>query len=96
MDAWKGMEADYLKSLFSVHNNGTYTLHEIIKVGMMTTSMNHLDLSSTVTDVKKTLYGMLIPFAWSVSQVECRPFIWKVISTRNSVFFRRKKADWHR
>ncbi|KAJ5436438.1 hypothetical protein N7445_007323 [Penicillium cf. griseofulvum] len=76
MNAWKGMEADYLKSLFSVNNTGTYTLHEIIKGGVMATSMNSLDLSSTIIDVKKTLYGMLIPFAWSVSQVECRPFIW--------------------
>ncbi|KAJ5429792.1 hypothetical protein N7491_006808 [Penicillium cf. griseofulvum] len=77
MNAWKGMEADYLKSLFSVNNTGTYTLHEIIKGGVMATSMNSLDLSSTIIDVKKTLYGMLIPFAWSVSQVECRPFIWR-------------------
>ncbi|KAJ5385301.1 hypothetical protein N7517_003212 [Penicillium concentricum] len=77
MNAWKGIESDYLKTLFSADNTDTDALYKIIDGGVIGASMKGLDLSSTIKDVKKTLYGVLIPFAWTVSQTESRPFIWR-------------------
>ncbi|KAJ5515142.1 hypothetical protein N7463_004694 [Penicillium fimorum] len=77
MNTWKGIESSYLESLFSKSNPDTDTLYTMINNGAMGAIMDALDLNSTSNDVKKILYGQMIPFAWSVSQDQARPFIWR-------------------
>jgi hypothetical protein len=76
MNAWKGIESDYLDDLFSDKNTDTNTLYNMINNGAMGEIMDTLDLNDTSNDVKKILYGQMIPYAWSVSQDNVHPFIW--------------------
>ncbi|KAJ5951928.1 uncharacterized protein N7479_010341 [Penicillium vulpinum] len=77
MTAWKNIESDYLTSIFSANNTDTHTLYTMINNGAMGAVMDTIDLTHTSTDVEKILYGQMIPYAWSVSQDETRPFIWQ-------------------
>jgi hypothetical protein len=75
MKGWKKLESDYLRNLFW-DNADTDSLYALINNGTMGAVMDTLDLSSTSQDVQKILFGQMIPFAWSASLDEVRPFIW--------------------
>jgi hypothetical protein len=78
MSTWKDLEAQYLQSIFSgtEGSNGTDALYALIDNGSMTKVAGNLDLSGTSNQVKKIVYGQMIPYAWSVSPSGSRPFIW--------------------
>ncbi|CAI7636615.1 unnamed protein product [Penicillium manginii] len=79
MSTWKDLEAQYLQSIFSgtEGSNGTDALYALIDNGSMTKVAGNLDLSGTSNQVKKIVYGQMIPYAWSVSPSGSRPFIWQ-------------------
>lgn len=78
MSAWKGIESGYLEAIFSGNagSNGTDALYAMINNGAMGEVMNNINLNGTSKDVQKILYGQMIPYAWSVSPDQARPFIW--------------------
>lgn len=76
MSAWKGLESQYLQSIFSGSDDSNKQLYDIIHHGMKGDPINNLDLNKTMGDMKSVIYGQMIPYAWSVAPGDQRPIIW--------------------
>ncbi|PLB35969.1 uncharacterized protein BDW47DRAFT_133202 [Aspergillus candidus] len=79
MLAWKGLESQYLQSIFSGSDDSNKKLYDIIHHGVQQDPINTLDLNKTMGEMKKAIYGQMIPYAWSVAPGDKRPFIWRTI-----------------
>jgi hypothetical protein len=70
------MESNYISEIFSGDNSTTNSaLEALIQQGMMLTVPPDIDLSSMTTILQTIVYGLMIPFAWSLAPGGFTPFI---------------------
>ncbi|KAJ5360482.1 hypothetical protein N7517_009673 [Penicillium concentricum] len=78
--AWKDMEVNYLKSLFSGGITSQIDLQNLIGDGKANFLPNHLDQDQMAANLVTTIYGQMIPNAWKTAVIDggsANPFIVK-------------------
>ncbi|KAJ4183363.1 hypothetical protein NW755_009854 [Fusarium falciforme] len=74
--AWRGGMQSYAKTLFNGSDPSIKRMSKLMASGKLLDPLSQLDNVGAINlELKKTLYGMLVPLAWRVAGRDLNPFI---------------------
>ncbi|KAL5340419.1 hypothetical protein BJX70DRAFT_360948 [Aspergillus crustosus] len=73
--SWRQTNRDYAKQLFNGSSSSVDRLGKIIANGKMVGPDSPPDVEDVVTAFKKSLYALLVPQAWRISEQKLNPFV---------------------